>query len=167
MASNVNINRYVILLQEYYSNTSKNITNIEIQVLSDFFNTLKPNFQKAVFNRCINESEFFPKMCKINKIYSDIVRVFNANLHKRLPVNKDMCPECKNTGLVIYYSDGAHRFKQKEFFQRFDELSPLCDKYMCCCYCNNGKNRQTDKLQPYSFLFKGPVLVSDEEQAEH
>jgi len=164
MRQSVEINRYVVLLQEYFANSTKTISQIEILTLNDFFQKLKPNFQKALFNACIRECEFFPKMCKVEKLHSDIVKTFNANMHKGLPVNREYCTECKDTGIVIYYSNKYTRIKQKEYYKDFEKYSGSFDKYMCCCYCNNGKNKLHVGLQPY--LFKVPKKETEDEETE-
>lgn len=166
MRESVEINRYVVLLQEYFANSTKSISQIEILTLNDFFQKLKPNFQKALFNACLRECEFFPKMCKVEKLHKDIVRTFNANMHldKMLPANKEFCNECKNTGFVIYYSDRITRIKQSEYYENFDKYSGFLDKYMCCCYCNNGKNKFHEGLQPY--VFEIPKIENKNENEE-
>ncbi len=167
MIESVEINKYVVLLQEYFSNSTKKISQIEILTLNDFFQKLKPNFQKALFNACISKCEFFPKLCKIEELHKDIVKVYNANMHPHLPQNKEYCEDCKNTGLVIYYSDGIKKIKQKEYYKEFDKYSGSFDKYMCCCFCNNGRNKLHEGLQPYLFkIHKVEKENANEEETE-
>ena len=166
MRESVEINRYVVLLQEYFANSTKSISQIEILTLNDFFQKLKPNFQKALYRVCISKCEYFPKMCKVEEFFKDIVKVYNANMHPSLPSNKEFCNECKNTGFVIYYSDKLTQIKQHEYYKNFEKYSGTHDKYMCCCYCNNGKNKLHEGLYPYVFKIPKTENKNENEQEE-
>lgn len=148
-------NRYVVLLQKYYANCSKNIEDIELQVMYRFFNKIPVAHQKAMFNKCTRECEFFPKLCKIEKYYDEYLRVLKANREgNNRKTNEIYCENCNNTGLCVYYSNGRMNISRDEYYRDFEKNRGLFDKYMCACYCNNGENMVSENIPGYQLKRK-------------
>lgn len=148
-------NGYVVLLQKYYANCSKNIEDIELQVMYKFFNRMPVSHQKAMFNKCTRECEFFPKLCKVEKFYDEYLRFIRQNKDEsNRKRNEKFCENCNDTGLCVYYSNGSINISRDEYYKRFNECRNSFDKYMCACYCNNGQNMVSENIAGYQLKRK-------------
>lgn len=151
MKKEVLINEYVVLMQEYYQNCSKNITNVEVQIMSNYFDRVPYQHQKPLFMRCVKECEFFPKLSKVTKIYDDYLRIKRKETTSKKRVNEEYCEVCQDKGLVAYYSDGVNSITRDEYYRDFKKYRGSYDKYMCACFCNVGESKASENIAGYQF----------------
>lgn len=147
------LNSYVRLMQDIYK--PSNLTDIELQLCNDFFNSLPPVFQKYVFNTMVNRLKYWPKPAELNQIYDEVVKKKNQKNIEFLSVkNAEKCPICNDSGFYEYYRLNGKVLTDKEYFANIKKHFGKCSKHICTCKCNVGQSKENNNhFYRYSDLF--------------
>lgn len=147
-----------------------NLTDIELQLCNDFFNSLPVPFQKYVFKKIINTFKWWPKPAELHQVYDECVKKKNQDSAEIFLVkNAEPCVICGDTGFFEYFRYKGKVLTNREYFANIKKYFGKCTKHIGTCKCNVGRSKESsNRFYCYSELFheEEKTVTAEGSQAE-